>query len=522
MAISDDVKHALTECQALHANGKYQQAETLALWCIAQSQSIEDDLLLFRSYSALGHVLRASERFAEALNVLTTALTLSQTKLGPDEVAKAWNNLGVLFLGGCAWQLAIECFYKIIDNEVLRTTVDAHKAYGNAALSHLHCGNVVEGLTAIGHARRMAPANFRETEPFCFFFRLHTLVQLALRSGRVGASELVDAVAEVQRCDCLRADNRRIDLLCDLIEGGVAVSYGQDREAGIAALYRALQKAHFTPDLMVDVLSCLVQAELLAGRADQATAHLEAWIARTYEDAGWQAAEKLGLHSTARVSRVLQDRWPELPLGERKFTQRLGGGPPLPPGVVEGFLRWIGRDGEGMMWTTHHHDQTPLAMLPLLAEGLDRSQLAARLKLTEYSVKTMLPRLYRALGVDGREAAVALWHRLRTNPEAAHASYAGRLGWFYTRLLRHEFEDALSHWHNTPPRLRDSRARLVVALMLCLLKRDDHAAQEAALLLPTDAAVFVPFCEWWEGCEAAWPPLLARLREAPEGLRLPM
>ncbi|MBL8511790.1 MAG: hypothetical protein JNM52_09105, partial [Betaproteobacteria bacterium] len=69
---------------------------------------------------------------------------------------------------------------------------------------------------------------------------------------------------------------------------------------------------------------------------------------------------------------------------------------------------------------------------------------------------------------------------------------------------------------------RDSRARLVVALMLCLLRRDDHAAQEAAWLLPTDAAVFVPFCEWWEGCEAAWLPLLARLREAPEGLRLPM
>ncbi|MBL8512103.1 MAG: hypothetical protein JNM52_10710, partial [Betaproteobacteria bacterium] len=54
MSISDEIKSMLVECQSLHGNGKYQQAEALALWCIAQSGAIDDDVLLFRSYSALG------------------------------------------------------------------------------------------------------------------------------------------------------------------------------------------------------------------------------------------------------------------------------------------------------------------------------------------------------------------------------------------------------------------------------------------------------------------------------------
>ncbi|MBL8510921.1 MAG: hypothetical protein JNM52_04675, partial [Betaproteobacteria bacterium] len=366
---------------------------------------------------------------------------------------------------------------------------------------------------AIHESFRLSPANVLETCPYGYMFMRYALVQLSMKGNQTKQDVLADILVEVSHCRNLHRDNRRIDLLADLIEGSVKAAKTAYRSTGLDQLYTALHKASYVNDLTVDALSCLVQAEFLAGRTDKMKQHLESWIARTYEDARWQAAEKLGLHNTRRIGQVLQEQWPELQLGEQKLTQSLMSGPPLPPGLMERFSDWVAQEAENDIRTVDislvlKGELVRLPLLRLLAEGLDKQQIAARLCLTERSVKTMLLRLYRALGVADREAAIAYWQEHHQSLTEAARNQPSCLSWYRACLLRHEFEAALLHWHNTPPHLRDSRARLLICLMLSLLKREDAAAKESAYLLPADAALFLPFNDWWQGDEAALPPLL--------------
>ncbi|MBL8512164.1 MAG: hypothetical protein JNM52_11035 [Betaproteobacteria bacterium] len=510
MSIQQTIKDNLSRCRTLHANGNYQQAEVLALRCIAQSSEVADAVLYFRSITALGHVQRAQEQFDDALSSYVAALNLAKEGLDSEWLALAWLNAGLLFLDVCAWDFALAAFCKITQDDVLSKTGWAHNAYGNLAVCHLYLNNLSQSLRAIDEADSRAPANFAKVAPLEYMFRHHVRAQLTIRSNGLSAPKvshhLNDLVGDAKGCRDLHADNRSIDLLCDLIEGSVAITVATtlaDANAGIALLYRARDKARFANDLMVDVLACLVQAEFLLGRHDRMQEHLEAWVARSYEGTGWHAAQMLGLHQKARMGEVLAAQWPQLGL-----TPSASGrcGPQLPVGLHCALKTWIGARGEGRL---HQHWAGINKIAELVCTGLSDAEVGALVGISRHSAKTMRRRLYKTQGVEARSNAYVL-KRLPSVKD------------YYDFLINQDFDTALDQWQATPPRFRDSRVRLLICMMLYLVGRDDNAEQESSFLLTEDVTTFSLFKSWWGGGESTWHPLLNSLRKCSNEKRYPV
>ncbi|MBL8510851.1 MAG: tetratricopeptide repeat protein [Betaproteobacteria bacterium] len=327
---------ALSRCRTLHEHGRYAEALPLARACLMQAKTLGDHRLQFRALTALGHVLRASGDFTAALDTLTEALTLADDA---DSRAKAWNNIGLLFLSGSAWALAIECFYKITTQRVLARTTDAYQAHINIALCYLYLDDVKNGLPEARQALKREPPNLADDEPHNYVLLRYTFVQLALKGNRIRRAEIQRRADEAAAC-AARHPNPRIDIWAALIKGSLQAAYGP-REAGILQLEAALAQTQAVPELTTDALGCLVEAEKLAGRPARALHYLKQWIAHLYQDAGMQATQKLGICDIWRIGENLYEQWHELGGEALPAPQPPSTPPPLPPAFRQNLIDWI-------------------------------------------------------------------------------------------------------------------------------------------------------------------------------------
>ena len=305
------MKNDIQQCQALCRAGKYNEARVLAESALASGGDP------WSGYNALGNIHLATESLEDAVEAHTSALAHA-----PDarSTAISWNNLGVAFLNASAFDVAIECFGRIIESRALSAARPPYLTEMNIALCHLHVGNITEGLA---HAREAfeleSPAIVTANLSAPVILR-NVFIQLALQSNHVTRVEIEQRAHEAQ-AHHLASPDVRTELLVAIINACIDVAY-HDRARGLDKLNRTLVSARQHPSILMDTLLALVQAEKLSGRTSQAIAHLNEWLRHTFPD----------LPKAAAALRI--KRW--MGTGEvvREQLHELIGAVPMPPALA--------------------------------------------------------------------------------------------------------------------------------------------------------------------------------------------
>ncbi|MBL8512225.1 MAG: tetratricopeptide repeat protein [Betaproteobacteria bacterium] len=332
----------LARVRALHESGRYSEALPLAQEAVAAATALGDRAVQFRALTAMGHVLRASGDFEGALNLHGAALKLAESYWHHDDMALGWNNIGVIFQVGSAWELAIECFARVTDQAPLNSTPAAYLARVNMALCYMHLGDEAAGLPEAETALGLEESPTCPKTIYTSLLLRHAYVQMALKSERLTPETIRTHAAAAAALGNPDGDPR-CAILQALISGSLTVAYG-DREAGITTLEGARAIAQQVPDMVADTLACLIDAEKLAGRPGRAQQYLAEWLKHVYHDANWQALQKLNLRSLSAVGETLEILWYELTLNNQPPPYPYSGTERptlLPAGLIKTYLKLI-------------------------------------------------------------------------------------------------------------------------------------------------------------------------------------
>ena len=267
----------------------------------------------WKSLTALGNVLRAQEKFGQALDMHMEALANAMARDSAWHIAMGWNNIGGIFFTASEWDLAIECFARITENRRLVKVWSPYYAHGSLALCYLHLNQIRQGVESVRQALRLESQEIVARNPYGYVaFRL-TFVQLALQGNRIGIAEINMRATEAYEFARLHQNDAHILLLSELIVANIEFAYG-DHEAALQHMESLRIRAHAIPQLMNDVLFSLVQAEKLKGRIDRVRDHLHEWSTHLYPEGAEYAEAKLQIRGSLPTGTFLNDHLSELGL----------------------------------------------------------------------------------------------------------------------------------------------------------------------------------------------------------------
>ncbi len=272
--------------------------------CLAAA---EDDDGRWLALTGIGNIHKDTEHYPEAMDAHSAALDLALGKLPAKRAAQSWNNLGTLFINASAWDLALECLSRITEDQEYARAWPPYVAHTNLALCHLHLGQINAGLLSTAQAFRLETRDLIEenlTGPVAL--RL-AFVQLSLHSDWSNRAEIFNRAAEATEFS-QREPGPYMDAMGVLIEASLESAFG-DREAGISSMAALLPRA--PSKALPDVLFALVCAEKLAGRRDEALAHLREWERHLYPD-GAARARALGLTSWLSLGETIHEHRREM------------------------------------------------------------------------------------------------------------------------------------------------------------------------------------------------------------------
>lgn len=190
--------------------------------------------------------------------------------------------------------------------------------------------------------------------------------------------------------------------------------YGEDAviEAGVAAHLRRCPNVEVVSEDRVDDAQVAVVAvdapdedALRVVRALQRSdgLHVVLLVGRCDED-DVLAAVEAGVYGLVRRSEATQDRL------ERAVTAAAAGGGSLPADVLGRFMRQVGRlrdRADDRFDRLTCLDDREVAVLKLVADGLDTRQIADQLAYSERTIKGIIQEVTRRFGLRNRSHAVA-------------------------------------------------------------------------------------------------------------------
>ncbi len=319
MLTAVDVKSSIRACQDLHAQGRFKEALELAQSVLAECGDDVD--ARWRGLSAVGNIHMATEMFDDAIEAHVEALSMARQVGDNVHTVMSWNNLGLTFHIASAFDLAIDCYSRIVESPELVRAWPPYHAHANMASSYLHIDEVRQGLVQIRQALRLETPELVEKNPHSPVAFRHTFVQLAFQSNRVEKAEVKRRAREMEIYAGMYPD-RRSEILIEICQASLEVAFG-DRYAGIARMERQIPAARATPHVLNDALLALVHAERLAGRPERAMTHLAEWGLHLYAD-GPRRAKLLGLNRWLETGATLHEQMAELSAAMR---------PTLPPSI---------------------------------------------------------------------------------------------------------------------------------------------------------------------------------------------
>lgn len=285
------IEGALALCRQLYEAGRSFAAIPIARTSYALSEKLADFDLKRRAATAYGVVLCDKGDYAGAIEYHAIALRLAQQIDDKDGIARAWNSIGLAFLYAASYGFAAEAFSLAV-KQLRRSQGNAFPlfvSYTNLAQCYLHLLDPGAGLSAARKAIKMETSEFTRTDPLVGIFLRRNYVRLLILVKKVQeARPLVDEAIRLSHA----YPSPRTEIAAMVTQAIYEVACGE-ADVGMTRLRHALELAREHPVALRDTLTCLAQAEEVAGHRDRAAFYLNELADTVYRDAIEQARKHI-------------------------------------------------------------------------------------------------------------------------------------------------------------------------------------------------------------------------------------
>ncbi len=284
------IEGAITLCRRLYEAGRSFTAIPIARTSYALSEKLSDIELKRRAATAYALVLCDKGNYAGAIEIHATALNLAKQIGDHDQIAHTWNNIGLAFLYAGSYGFAAESFSLAVKQlRHNRGTFPLYAAYSNLALCYLHLLDSEAGLSAARKALKMETPDLVCADPLSAVLLRRSYVRLLVLAGRAQEAQLlVDEVTRLSKAN----PSPRMEIL-EMITCAIYEVACGETDVGVTRLRHALELAREHPVALRDTLTCLVQAEEVAGHPDRAAFYLNELADTVYRDAIEQARKHI-------------------------------------------------------------------------------------------------------------------------------------------------------------------------------------------------------------------------------------
>ncbi|MBL8511400.1 MAG: HD domain-containing protein [Betaproteobacteria bacterium] len=302
------IEALLSLCQRLYVAGRSIEAIPLAQAAGDWAETLPDLALRRRAATAHGIVLAQVGDYTQAILWHTRSLRLAELLADPEAIAGAWSNLGLALLYAGAYDAAAEVYSHAI--AALRAmpagTHNLYVAYANLTQCHVHLADSAAAYSAGQKALALETPDILRQSPTNAIILRRNMVRVLL--GWPGAKVAMALSPKVRARNRARAkllvDEARhlaqplqspiATIAASVAEAMYEVATGQ-ADVGLTRLRQVLGEARHYVAPLRDTLTCLVQAEAMAGHPDRAAYYLNELADSVYREAAAKTREHLGL-----------------------------------------------------------------------------------------------------------------------------------------------------------------------------------------------------------------------------------
>jgi putative two-component system response regulator len=265
------IDDGLNHCQRLHGDGKPFEALTLSKAIAARVNELADRDRERRALTMLGILRADTSDFAGALDSHVAALRIATEAKDDVNASRVWNNIGVVFLTGGQFEIAISAFEKsnALTQKQSEPVFSRFSALGNLAYCYFRQARFADGLVFAQRALKQLTPEFVDSVPYAAVVLNRNLVRLNLALSKLTEAEQYAHSAQLI-ADKSGATRSRVAALT----ARAACEMARKRyDFGLTRIDESLLMARTLPAALPDALACASQAEEIAGHTDRALLH---------------------------------------------------------------------------------------------------------------------------------------------------------------------------------------------------------------------------------------------------------
>ncbi len=287
------VEGALVLCRRLYEAGRSFEAIPIVRVGHALVARLTDTHLKQRSASACGIVLAESGDYAGALECHAEALKLAEQSGHKPGIARAWCNIGLVFLYTATYEVALEAYLRA--REVLRgqraSAFPRHLLHSSLAQCYFHLFETEAGLRAAYRALALENPAMAEHDPWNAIHLRRNCVRLLVRAQKFAEARAL--VEQAERLSIIAATPRTG--IAALVTRAIYEVASGNTEVGLTRMAQALEQARGYPVALRDTLISMMQAEEIAGHPARAAFYLRELADTVYREALEQARKHLDI-----------------------------------------------------------------------------------------------------------------------------------------------------------------------------------------------------------------------------------